>query len=254
MTWAESVDEALCFGWIDGRANSIDDESYDDPVHAAAEAEHLEQPQRRAGRGARGEGRMRDAGRRRSRLAARSDGVYSAERQEAAKLEPEQEKRFRAEPPRGSSSTRSRRVTGAPRSIWSSARRGPRLASAGSSRLIADSAAGLPAQSSSVRRRGRAERAVGPKRLRSRCLAPERRRRGVRLRARDVRLQGRRQDLRAERVGGAAARISLKAEPEIAADLRSSYESIVPGYHLNKRHSDHRRLRRLGPGPSSSTN
>lgn len=28
MTWSESVDQALCFGWIDGVRNSIDDESY----------------------------------------------------------------------------------------------------------------------------------------------------------------------------------------------------------------------------------
>ncbi|MBE0649699.1 MAG: YdeI/OmpD-associated family protein [Bacteroidales bacterium] len=28
MTWSESVDEALCFGWIDGIRKSIDDESY----------------------------------------------------------------------------------------------------------------------------------------------------------------------------------------------------------------------------------
>lgn len=28
MTWSESVDEALCFGWIDGIRRSIDDESY----------------------------------------------------------------------------------------------------------------------------------------------------------------------------------------------------------------------------------
>ena len=28
MTWSESVDEALCFGWIDGVRKSIDDESY----------------------------------------------------------------------------------------------------------------------------------------------------------------------------------------------------------------------------------
>jgi uncharacterized protein YdeI (YjbR/CyaY-like superfamily) len=28
MTWPESVDEALCFGWIDGVRKSIDDESY----------------------------------------------------------------------------------------------------------------------------------------------------------------------------------------------------------------------------------
>jgi uncharacterized protein YdeI (YjbR/CyaY-like superfamily) len=28
MTWSESVDEALCFGWIDGVRRSIDEESY----------------------------------------------------------------------------------------------------------------------------------------------------------------------------------------------------------------------------------
>ena len=28
MTWSESVDEALCFGWIDGVRRAVDDESY----------------------------------------------------------------------------------------------------------------------------------------------------------------------------------------------------------------------------------
>src|SRR5436189_5189962 len=28
ITWPESVDEALCFGWIDGVRKSLDDESY----------------------------------------------------------------------------------------------------------------------------------------------------------------------------------------------------------------------------------
>lgn len=28
MTWSESVDQALCFGWIDGIRKSIDKESY----------------------------------------------------------------------------------------------------------------------------------------------------------------------------------------------------------------------------------
>lgn len=28
ITWQESVEQALCFGWIDGVRNSIDDESY----------------------------------------------------------------------------------------------------------------------------------------------------------------------------------------------------------------------------------
>jgi len=28
MSWSESVDQALCFGWIDGVRKSIDEESY----------------------------------------------------------------------------------------------------------------------------------------------------------------------------------------------------------------------------------
>jgi predicted DNA-binding protein (MmcQ/YjbR family) len=31
-------------------------------------------------------------------------------------------------------------------------------------------------------------------------------------------------------------RVSVKCEPELAADLRTSYPAIRPGYHLNKRH------------------
>jgi predicted DNA-binding protein (MmcQ/YjbR family) len=30
--------------------------------------------------------------------------------------------------------------------------------------------------------------------------------------------------------------VSVKCEPELAEQLRASYEAIVPGYHLNKRH------------------
>src|ERR1700745_636453 len=30
--------------------------------------------------------------------------------------------------------------------------------------------------------------------------------------------------------------VSLKCDPELAVQLRSAYEAIMPGYHLNKRH------------------
>jgi len=30
--------------------------------------------------------------------------------------------------------------------------------------------------------------------------------------------------------------VSLKCEPELAAQLRATYDAIRPGYHLNKRH------------------
>ena len=31
-------------------------------------------------------------------------------------------------------------------------------------------------------------------------------------------------------------RVSLKCEPELAEQLRATYEAVQPGYHLNKRH------------------
>ena len=34
----------------------------------------------------------------------------------------------------------------------------------------------------------------------------------------------------------APLRVSLKCEPELGEQLRATYASIVPGYHLNKRH------------------
>ena len=30
--------------------------------------------------------------------------------------------------------------------------------------------------------------------------------------------------------------VSLKCEPELGAQLRADYESVAPGYHLNKKH------------------
>jgi predicted DNA-binding protein (MmcQ/YjbR family) len=34
----------------------------------------------------------------------------------------------------------------------------------------------------------------------------------------------------------APLKVSVKCEPEVGEQLRSSYEEIEPGYHLNKRH------------------
>jgi uncharacterized protein YdeI (YjbR/CyaY-like superfamily) len=97
ITWQESVDEALCFGWIDGVRRGIDEERY---------SIRFTPRQRRSTWSAvnikrAGEliaaGRMRPAGR--AAFAARTDdrsAIYSHEQRNAAKLEPEQEARFRA--------------------------------------------------------------------------------------------------------------------------------------------------------------
>src|SRR5688572_21191538 len=36
--------------------------------------------------------------------------------------------------------------------------------------------------------------------------------------------------------GSTPLRISLKCDPQLATTLREKYESVMPGYHLNKKH------------------
>ena len=99
MTWTESVREALCFGWIDGIRRSLGDESYtirftprrSNSIWSARNVRHVEDLIR--------EGRMRPAGL--AAFEARSPdrtGVYSFEQRHAARLDEEQEARFRADP------------------------------------------------------------------------------------------------------------------------------------------------------------
>ncbi len=97
ITWPESVDEALCFGWIDGVRRSLGEEAYTirftprrpTSIWSAINVERVAQLEKA--------GKMTEAGRRAhaARTAART-GVYSFERNEAAKLEPEQEKKLRS--------------------------------------------------------------------------------------------------------------------------------------------------------------
>jgi uncharacterized protein YdeI (YjbR/CyaY-like superfamily) len=97
ITWPEAVDQALCFGWIDGVRRSLDDTSYTirftprkptstwSKVNIERVAELTKQ------------GLMRPAGLRafEQRAEARS-GIYSYEQREAAQLDPDEEAQFRA--------------------------------------------------------------------------------------------------------------------------------------------------------------
>src|SRR2546423_6773539 len=96
MTWSESVDEALCHGWIDGVRANIDEASYQirytprkpGSIWSAINIEkvHVLEAQ----------GRMTEAGRRAfaHRTEAKSK-IYSYEQDAAAKLSPEDEAAFR---------------------------------------------------------------------------------------------------------------------------------------------------------------
>jgi uncharacterized protein YdeI (YjbR/CyaY-like superfamily) len=99
ITWPESVDEALCFGWIDGIRKSVDDISYTirftprkprsnwSAVNIARVAELTRL------------GRMRPAGNKafEQRVVEKS-GVYSHEQRHTTQLDEAFEQQFRANP------------------------------------------------------------------------------------------------------------------------------------------------------------
>jgi uncharacterized protein YdeI (YjbR/CyaY-like superfamily) len=98
ITWPESVDEALCFGWIDGVRRTIDDESYSirftprrsRSIWSAVNVKRAEELTKL--------GRMHPAGLR--AFAARDpkrSGIYSFEqRKEGQKLAPEYQAKLQA--------------------------------------------------------------------------------------------------------------------------------------------------------------
>jgi len=99
VTWPESVDEALCVGWIDGVRRRVDDESYSirftprrpGSVWSATNIARVAQLTR--------EGRMQPAGLAayERRTEARS-AVYAYEQRKAAQLDTEATAMFRAVP------------------------------------------------------------------------------------------------------------------------------------------------------------
>jgi len=98
ITWPEAVDQALCFGWIDGVRRSIDDDSYSirftprkpSSAWSAVNVARVEELTR--------QGLMRPAGVEAfARRSPERTGTYSYEQRAAAALDPEHERRFRAE-------------------------------------------------------------------------------------------------------------------------------------------------------------
>jgi uncharacterized protein YdeI (YjbR/CyaY-like superfamily) len=98
MTWDESVDEALCFGWIDGVRHSLGEESYTirftprkpGSIWSALNVARVGKLEERR--------RMTPAGRR--AFAARTPertGVYAFEQEAEAVFTPEEQSRLRAD-------------------------------------------------------------------------------------------------------------------------------------------------------------
>ncbi|HEX6620065.1 MAG TPA: YdeI/OmpD-associated family protein [Solirubrobacteraceae bacterium] len=97
ITWPESVDQALCFGWIDGVRRRIDDDSYSIRFTPRKQRSTWSAVNLRRVGELTELGLVRPAG-----LAAferRSDdrtAIYAYEQRRTAKLDAEQERRFRA--------------------------------------------------------------------------------------------------------------------------------------------------------------
>ena len=97
LTWSESVDEALCFGWIDGVRKRLDEHRYvirftprkPDSAWSAVNLAKMD--------GLLGSGRVAPAGLAAyERRSAAKSRVYSYEQRQSAELEPELARRFRA--------------------------------------------------------------------------------------------------------------------------------------------------------------
>ena len=99
ITWPESVDEALCFGWIDGVRRSFDDDAYTIRFSPRQSRSTWSAVNVRRAQELIEEGRMTPAGL--AAFEARSGdrtGIYSYEQRRQAALGAEQEARFRAVP------------------------------------------------------------------------------------------------------------------------------------------------------------
>jgi len=96
LTWPESVDEALCYGWIDGIRKRIDDDRYTIRFTPRRPGSIWSAVNRRRMRELIDEGRVSKAG-----LAAwerrREDDLRYSYEQQGSKLDPELEKRFRSD-------------------------------------------------------------------------------------------------------------------------------------------------------------
>jgi uncharacterized protein YdeI (YjbR/CyaY-like superfamily) len=97
VTWPQIVDEALCFGWIDGIRRGIDDESWSIRLTPRKPTSNWSSVNIRRVAGLEKEGRMTPAGRAAfDRRSEERSGIYSYEQRKNARLDPEQERELRA--------------------------------------------------------------------------------------------------------------------------------------------------------------
>jgi uncharacterized protein YdeI (YjbR/CyaY-like superfamily) len=98
LTWPEAVEEALCFGWIDGVRHSLDETSYTNRFTPRKPTSNWSLINVNKVAELIASGRMRPAGLRafEQRAEART-GIYSFEQRAEAKLDRAMERRFRSD-------------------------------------------------------------------------------------------------------------------------------------------------------------
>lgn len=97
VTWPEVVDEALCFGWIDGIRKGIDAERYANRLTPRKPTSNWSAVNVKRFGELKRQGRVRPAGQRAFELRTKAKtGVYSYEQRHQVVLDPAFEKRFRA--------------------------------------------------------------------------------------------------------------------------------------------------------------
>ena len=96
MTWSEAVDEALCFGWIDGVRHSVDDERYTNRFTPRRPTSNWSAVNVKRVKELTREGRMTPAGIKAFEVRKQSGG-YSYEQRNAARLTQADERRFKAD-------------------------------------------------------------------------------------------------------------------------------------------------------------
>ena len=98
MTWSQSVDQALCFGWIDGVRKTFDADSYTIRFTPRKPTSNWSKINLAKVEALRAAGLMRPAGLRAfEQRKPEKTGVYSFEQRETAALPPALEKQFRAQ-------------------------------------------------------------------------------------------------------------------------------------------------------------
>jgi uncharacterized protein YdeI (YjbR/CyaY-like superfamily) len=95
ITWQESVDEALCFGWIDGLRKSLGDDGYMIRFTPRKPGSNWSAVNLKRAAGLVAAGRMSPAGLKEFHQRKKSR-VYSYEQRKAANLEPAHQRQFRA--------------------------------------------------------------------------------------------------------------------------------------------------------------